>query len=102
LLIALALFAASSGINRAPTMGMISKSAPAAEQGATLGVAQSAGTFARIFGPVTATTFYSFSVPLPYLVSAAIALMAGLVAWQFLYRAVEPAAPATFESAGGV
>ncbi len=86
LLIALGLFSAGSGINRAPTMGMISMNSPAAEQGATLGVAQSAGTLARIVGPVFATSLYSIQAPLPYLICAAIAVATGVAAWQYLCR----------------
>jgi DHA1 family tetracycline resistance protein-like MFS transporter len=86
LLIGLGLFAAGSGINRAPTMGLISLNSSAAEQGATLGVAQSAGTLARILGPVFATSLYAVHPPLPYLICAGIAILAGLVAWQNLCK----------------
>jgi predicted MFS family arabinose efflux permease len=86
LLFALALFAGGSGINRAPTMGLISLNAPASEQGATMGVAQSAGTLARSIGPVLATFLYSIRAPLPYLVSAGVAAGAGLLAWQALCK----------------
>lgn len=86
LLFSLGLFSAGSGINRAPTMGMISMNSPAAEQGATLGVAQSAGTLARIVGPVFATSLYGIHAPLPYLICAGVAMVTGLVAWQCLCR----------------
>ena len=65
-------------------MGLISMNASAAEQGSTMGVAQSAGTLARIIGPVLATSLYAVRPPLPYLVAAGIAVVAGLLAWQFL------------------
>ena len=95
LLLGLGLFAAGSGINRAPTMGMISIHSPADEQGATLGGAQSAGTLARIFGPVFATAVYAVSPSAPYLISAGIALAASVVAWQFLCKSnPSPAAAA--------
>ncbi len=80
LLGALAVFAIGSGINRAPTMGLISQLSPADEQGTTLGVAQSAGTLARVLGPTVATTLYDLWLPAPYLVCATIALLAGLLA----------------------
>lgn len=80
LLGALALFAIGSGINRAPTMGLISQLSPADEQGTTLGVAQSAGTLARFLGPPVATTLYDLWLPAPYLACATIALLAGLLA----------------------
>ncbi len=76
MLLALGLFAVFSGFNRAPTMGMISMEAPENEQGSTLGVAQSAGTLARIFGPIFAATLYSFQTALPYLICAGVALFA--------------------------
>lgn len=90
LLVGIGVFSAGSGINRAPTMGMISIHSPADEQGATMGVAQSAGTLARIFGPVFATALYAIQAPMPYVIAGVIALFAALLAWQFLCRAKEP------------
>jgi DHA1 family tetracycline resistance protein-like MFS transporter len=86
LLIALGLFAASSNINRAPTMGQISLNSAANEQGATMGVAQSAATLARCIGPPVATTLYFVRAPLPYFAAAAIAVIASLLAWEFLHK----------------
>ena len=80
MLAALAVFAIGSGINRAPTMGLISQLCPADEQGTTLGIAQSAGTLARVLGPTVATTLYDLWLPAPYLACATIALLAGLLA----------------------
>ncbi len=80
LLLALAVFAIGSGINRAPTMGLISQLSPPDEQGTTLGIAQSAGTLARVLGPTVATTLYDLWLPGPYLACATIALLAGLLA----------------------
>ena len=84
MLVALGLFAVFSGINRAPTMGMISMNAPDNEQGSTLGVAQSAGTLARIFGPIFATTLYMVKPALPYMICAGVAVVASLLAYRFL------------------
>jgi MFS family permease len=84
LLFALGLFSAGSGINRAPTIGLISMYADPAEQGATMGVAQSAGTLARVAGPVCATTLYSLSPHSPYLMAAGVALVAAAIAWRYL------------------
>ena len=84
LLVGLGIFAIGSGINRAPTMGLISSNSPADEQGANLGVAQSVGALARILGPLLATTLYARSVALPYFLCAGIALAAGVVAWMRL------------------
>jgi len=86
MLVALGLFAIFSGINRAPTMGMISLNAPENEQGSTLGVAQSAGTLARIFGPIFATTLYMIKPALPYVICAGVALIASFLAWYLLAR----------------
>ncbi len=80
MLAALAVFAIGSGINRAPTMGLISQLSPADEQGTTLGIAQSAGTLARVLGPTVATTLYDLWLPAPYLACATVALLAGLLA----------------------
>lgn len=97
LLIGLGIFSAGSGINRAPTMGMISIHSPADEQGATLGVAQSAGTVARILGPIFATGLYAIQAPLPYLIAGGVAFAAALVAWSFLCREKEQFEPAELQ-----
>ena len=86
LLFGLALFAASSGVNRPPTFGMISINTPQAEQGEALGVAQSAGSLARIIGPLFATASYRFRPAAPYLACAVVAFIAGCIAWQYLCR----------------
>jgi len=80
LLAALAVFSIGSGIHRAPTMGLISQLSPADEQGTTLGIAQSAGTLARVLGPTVATTLYDLWLPAPYYACAVIALLAGWLA----------------------
>jgi MFS transporter, DHA1 family, tetracycline resistance protein len=100
LMISLGVFAAGSGINRAPTMGLISIYSPAAEQGATLGVAQSAATLARIIGPVFATTLYAVRIPLPYVICAVIATVAGFVARHFLCKKPESLVSGDFQKAG--
>lgn len=92
MLVALGLFAIFSGINRAPTMGMISLNSPEHEQGSSLGVAQSAGTLARIFGPIFATTLYSVKPPLPYVICSGVALFTSVLAWYLLVRKGENAA----------
>ncbi|HAM70367.1 MAG TPA: MFS transporter [Verrucomicrobiales bacterium] len=94
LLVALGLFAIGSGINRAPTMGLISKNSPVDEQGASLGVAQSFGSLARILGPLFATTLYAQSPKLPYFICGGIALAAGVIAMGRIHD-VTSARPAT-------
>ena len=84
LLFGLAMVAMSSGLNRAPTMGLISIFTPPQEQGAILGVAQSAATLGRIFGPLFATSAYALFPHSPYVAAAGLCLLAGLVAMKKL------------------
>ena len=56
----------------------------AAVAGATIGVAQSAGSLARILGPLFAATAYTYTPLLPYLTCGVIALFAGVIAAQKL------------------
>lgn len=90
LFLLLGLLAIGSSLTRPPVFGLISILTPADEQGATIGVAQSAGSLARIMGPVFASTLFTHHPALPYLVCAGIALAAALLAWQSLCK-VEPA-----------
>jgi DHA1 family tetracycline resistance protein-like MFS transporter len=87
LILGLGCVAAGSAINRPPTFGLISLNTPADEQGATLGVAQSAGSLARILAPVSANLLYQLDAALPYYFCALIALGAGVLAWAYLCRA---------------
>ncbi len=80
LLVSLALFAIGSGMNRPPTFGLISILTDDKAQGETLGVAQSAGSLARIFGPFFAGGMYEFGPEAPYWSCAAIALLFGFFA----------------------
>jgi MFS family permease len=80
LLIGLALVSMASGLNRAPTMGLISIFTPSVEQGAILGVTQSAGTLGRIFGPLFATSVYAAYPHAPYLAGAGLCVIAGIFA----------------------
>lgn len=93
MLLVLGVFAAGSGINRPPVFGLISLNSSADEQGATMGVAQSAGALARIVGPIFATSFFVppaepgarvTSLAFPYVICGGIALIAGIIAWRFL------------------
>lgn len=86
LLIALAIFAAGSGIHRPPLFGLISLLTPSNEQGATMGVSQSASSLARIVAPFFAATLYEYSKALPYLICAVMSLVSGLVAYVYLKR----------------
>ena len=86
----LALLSIGSSLTRPPVFGLISVLTPADEQGATIGVAQSAGSLARIVGPIFASTLFTHHPALPYLICSAVALAAGVLAWQSLCK-VEPA-----------
>ena len=77
---ALALLAVGSALTRAPLFGMLSNLAPANEQGATIGVAQSAGALARIAGPMFAASLYVHIPALPYIVCGGISIFAALLA----------------------
>jgi MFS family permease len=94
MLLALALLAIGTGLTRPPVFGLLSNLAPANEQGATLGVAQSAGALARIVGPLFAATLYMRVPMLPYAVCGGLAVLTGLLAWQFFCRNSTPVAGA--------
>ncbi|MFO1486861.1 MAG: MFS transporter [Verrucomicrobiota bacterium] len=88
----LALLAMGSGLTRPPLFGLLSLLTPAGEQGATIGVAQSAGSLARIAGPIFAGMVFQTHPSLPYFVCAAISVLTGLIAWQKLSGPQTPAA----------
>ncbi len=83
---ALALLAIGSGLTRPPLFGMLSILTPAHEQGETIGVAQSAGSLARIFGPMFAGGLFHVHPTWPYLACAALSLVTGVLAWARLVR----------------
>jgi multidrug resistance protein len=87
MLLVLALLSIGSSLTRPPVFGLLSNLTPANEQGATIGVAQSAGSLARIFGPLFAATLYSHIPPLPYLICGAISIIAALLTLQRLQGA---------------
>jgi DHA1 family tetracycline resistance protein-like MFS transporter len=92
LLAALAMLALGSGLTRAPVFGLISNLTAASEQGATIGVAQSAGSLARIAGPLFAATLFQRHPASPYLAAGALAFFTAFLVWQSLVvEKVEPA-----------
>jgi MFS family permease len=94
LILGLGFVAAGSALNRPPTFGLISIHTSEDQQGAVLGVAQSAGSLARILGPVIANLLFKHSPALPYLVCAAVSAAAGLLTWNRLcQRGQTPAVP---------
>src|SRR5208283_1733062 len=89
MLLALALLAIGTSLTRPPVFGLLSNLTPANEQGATIGVAQSAGALARILGPIFAATLYMRIPMLPYVICGAISIATGVLAIQRLGGKVE-------------
>ena len=85
-LIALGVLAIGSSLTRPPVFGMISNLTSADEQGITLGVAQSAGSLARIFGPIFAGTLFGHHHATPFVVSGVLAFVTGILAWVLLQK----------------
>jgi DHA1 family tetracycline resistance protein-like MFS transporter len=81
---ALGLLSVGTSLTRPPLFGLLSNLTPPQEQGANIGVAQGAGSLARILGPIFATALLPMVPALPYLICTAILLCAaGLVAQKF-------------------
>jgi MFS family permease len=80
----LALLAIGSGLTRPPLFGLLSVLTPAHEQGAAIGVAQSAGSMARIAGPLFAGMVFQAHPSLPYFICAGIAVLTGVIGWRYL------------------
>jgi MFS family permease len=93
MLFALGWLSLGAGLTRPPLFGMLSKLTSADEQGETLGVAQSAGSLARIPGPLFATAFFDAHPAWPYLACAVLAVATGLIAWTRLTHPAPAAVP---------
>ena len=97
LLVGLGVFSIGSSLTRPPVFGMLSNLADPREQGATIGVAQSAGSLARIFGPIFATTLFFQNPVFPYVSCAVLCVLTGVYAIFYLSnpviaaKAVQPA-----------
>jgi len=96
MLFALALLAIGSSLTRPPLFGLLSNLTPAHEQGATIGVAQGAGSLARILGPIFATTTLHYLPPLPYLTCTTVLLVTAVVFARKM--GYEPAAATTAQA----
>ncbi len=81
---ALAMLSIGSSLTRPPLFGLLSNLTSAHEQGATIGVAQSAGSLARIIGPIYATALLHYLPPLPYLTCTVVLLGTTIVVVQKL------------------
>jgi MFS family permease len=88
----LALLAIGSGLTRPPLFGLLSVLTPANEQGATIGVAQGAGSLARIAGPMFAGLVFQAHPHLPYFVCAGVAVITALIGARYLRE--RPTGPA--------
>src|SRR5437868_5790732 len=75
----LGLLAIGSGLTRPPVFGLISILTPAHEQGSTIGVAQSAGSLARIGGPRFSASLFGQHPTLPFAICGAISLIAAAI-----------------------
>jgi len=100
MLAVLVVLSVGSSLSRAPVFGLLSNLTPANEQGATIGVAQSAGSLARIFGPLFAGALYGHLPMLPYLVCGGIAVVTSLFAWRLLRDAPSHAGKETVVNQG--
>jgi len=87
MLVVLALLSVGTALTRPPLFGLLSNLTPADEQGETIGVAQSAGSLARILGPIFATTTLHYLPPLPYLICAVVLLATAAIFVRKLNRA---------------
>ncbi|MCC7519750.1 MAG: MFS transporter [Verrucomicrobiae bacterium] len=77
LLAALGALAVGQGLNRASVLGLLSARVTDEDQGAVLGVAQSAGSFARIVGPVSCGALFDHAGhAAPFLLSGGLVLAA--------------------------
>ncbi len=79
MLFALGLLAIGTSLTRPPLFGLLSNLTHEHEQGANLGVAQGAGSLARILGPIFATTTLHYMPPLPYLTCTLVLLGTAIV-----------------------
>jgi MFS transporter, DHA1 family, tetracycline resistance protein len=93
MLLALALLSIGTSVTRPPLFGMLSNLAGSHEQGATIGVAQSAGSLARILGPIFATSLLPLGAALPYLICTAVLLTTTLLVAQRLGGGTAASAP---------
>ena len=92
---ALALLSVGTSLTRPPLFGLLSNLTPAHEQGANIGVAQGAGSLARILGPLFANGLLPAHQALPYLSCTGILLATSLLVAKRFHQENQP------EGAGG-
>jgi MFS family permease len=93
LLAVLAVLSIGSSLTRPPVFGLLSNLTSADEQGITIGTAQSAGSLARIAGPIFAGSLYELHPAAVYVTCGSLALLTAALAWRKL-RAGPPPRPA--------
>jgi multidrug resistance protein len=86
----LALLSVGSSLTRPPLFGLLSNLTAHHEQGANIGVAQGAGSLARILGPIFATGLLPVSPALPYLTCTGILLVTALLLARSFHGEVLP------------
>lgn len=91
LLLTLAVLSIGSGLTRPPLFGLVSILTPAEEQGHTLGITQSAGSLARIAGPLFASSTYAWHATVPYLTCSVLALLGAVLTWLHVPRSARAA-----------
>ncbi len=84
LLVSLGALAIGSSLTRPPVFGLISILTSASEQGTNIGVAQSAGSLARIAAPLFAASLFEHHAVIPYVSCAVISIVTGIFAWKNL------------------
>ena len=87
---ALALLSVGTSLTRPPLFGLLSNLTAAHEQGANIGVAQGAGSLARILGPIFATGLLPGHRALPYLICSGILLATTILVAKRFHHQAEP------------
>ncbi len=95
MLATLAILSIGTSLTRPPLFGLLSNLTSAHEQGANIGVAQGAGSLARILGPVFATGLLPVLPALPYLMCTGVLLATTAIITQ---RFRQEPAPVTADS----
>ncbi|MGA3541628.1 MFS transporter [Micromonosporaceae bacterium DT194] len=90
---ALGLLAVGQGLLTTTTSALIAEEG-GAELGGAFGVSQSASALARALGPLAAGALYDVKIPLPYLLGAALALLAAALLVSRRRGGTAPATPA--------
>jgi MFS transporter, DHA1 family, tetracycline resistance protein len=94
MLVALAVMSVGTALTRPPLFGLLSNLTSTAEQGANIGVAQGAGSLARILGPMFATALLPYTQVFPYLACTVILLFTTFLVYHRFGFSVPVPAPA--------